>query len=226
MNSVKDWIIKHHTVVTLSSVLSILLGLFSAIIEELYEKNSAVVEMDLNIAQEIIVIRNPFLNQIFLTITQLGNTITLIISFTLALLLFICLKKYNQLITIVLTFLGSLVITFTIKEIVQRARPLDGLIVEHGFNFPSGHAFVGVCFWGVLFYLLSTLIKNKALKMLLIICGIILALLIGFSRVYIGVHWPSDVVASYLLSTIYVIVVIWMVANKNYIAEFFRGLRK
>lgn len=215
MNSLKIWITKHYLVVVSALFISFLLGLFSLILEEVYENDPKVVTIDNNISSFISSTRTLVLNDFFLLITQLGNTIPVLISFIFAVLFFFTKKKFSQLAIIVLSMLGCGVISFVIKEIVQRARPLDGLIVEHGFSFPSGHAFIGVCFWAVLFYLFSTLVSNRILKIALITVGIVLAILIGFSRVYIGVHWPSDVVASYLLSTVYVLIVIWLVNNKQ-----------
>jgi len=222
MQSLKTWIFNHHTIVILALLLSILLGLFSAILEDVYESDSKVVLADNSISQYVATVRDPQLNSFFLNVTQLGNTEPLLLSFLLISILFLYFKKYNQLVTIFLTFGGSAVITFVIKNIVQRARPIEGLIVEHGFSFPSGHTFAAVCFWGVLFYLLATLTKNKPLKLLLYIFAVLVAFLIGFSRVYIGVHWPSDVIASYLLSTVYVVVVVLMVENKERIFKLFR----
>lgn len=215
MNSLRSWISKHNTIVFIALVFSILLGLFSAILEDVYESDSTVVNADNSISQYFSTIRDPQLNNFFLGVTQLGNTEPLLLSFMLVCILFLLFKKYTQLVAIFLTFGGSAVITFVIKNIVQRARPIDGLIVEHGFSFPSGHAFAAVCFWGVLFYLLSTLTKNKPLKLLLLAIALLLAFLIGFSRVYIGVHWPSDVIASYLLSGVYVIAILILVENRE-----------
>ena len=221
-SSLKSWISKHHSIVIAAVILAILFGLFSAILEEVYESDSKVVNADLVISQTIASARDANLNTFFLNITQLGNAEPLMLSFLLVSVFFLYFKKYNQLITIFLTFGGSAVITFVIKNIVQRARPVEGLIVEHGFSFPSGHAFAAVCFWGVLFYLLATLTKNKPLKLLLYITAVLVAFLIGFSRVYIGVHWPSDVIASYLLSIVYVVTVIVMVENKERIFKLFK----
>lgn len=224
MNSLKSWISKHQTIIIAAFLLSILLGLFSKILEDVYEKDPRIINADINIANYITSIRDPILNKIFLTITELGNPAPLMISFAIVIILFFVYKKYHQLITIFLTLGGSGVITFVIKNIVQRARPIDGLIVEHGFSFPSGHAFAAVCFWAVLFYLLSTLTKNKPLKILLIIAAFVVAFLIGFSRIYIGVHWPSDVIASYLLSTVYTVIVIVLIHNREAIYTRFKSL--
>lgn len=219
MNSLKTWVSRHYLLI------AIFLGLFSSLLEDVYENDPKVLNADINVAKYITSIRTPELNDFFLFITQLGNTVPLVVFITAAFLFFFIIKKYSQLVTIFLTTVGCGVIIIVIKEVVQRARPIDGLIVEHGFSFPSGHAFIGVCFWGVLFYLFSTLVKNRFVKMGLILFGIILALLIGFSRVYIGVHWPSDVIASYLLSSVYVLAVILLVNNKQKLFSLVKNIK-
>lgn len=222
MDSLINWVKKHHTVIFLSVIAAVALGFFSYILENIYESDSTVVFIDNAIAVFVAENRVVFLNQVFLAITELGNTIPLTLAFTISIFFFLIFKKHNQLALIFLSFGGSAVITFVIKNIVQRARPIDGLITEHGFSFPSGHAFAAVCFWAVLFYCLSSFVKNRVLKVFIIVLGLILAALIGFSRIYIGVHWFSDVVASFLLSSAYSIIVIWLIDNKHKLISLYK----
>ncbi len=224
--SFKKWILKHHTLVASSFVAAVFLGLFSSILEDVYESDPDVIAFDVKTAEWITQIRDPFLNDLFLLITKLGDLKPLTFAFLISIAFFYFYKKYKSLATILLSVSGSAVITFVIKNIVQRARPELSLISERGFSFPSAHAFIAVCFWGVLFYLIYKLIKNKLLKIALIIVAITTVLAIGFSRIYIGVHWSSDVIASYLLSSVYATTVIYLVENHSYIVNLGRRILK
>lgn len=86
------------------------------------------------------------------------------------------------------------------KYTVRRPRPVGFMIVEEmGYSFPSAHALLSITFYGLLIYFLAKTIKNKPLK---IIVSVLLGLLIvfqGLSRIYLGVHYVSDILAGYLL---------------------------
>ena len=88
-----------------------------------------------------------------------------------------------------------------IKEILQRPRPEEALhlIQQGGFSFPSGHAMTGLVFYGLVLYFLLRSIKNSSTRGILLAVGVVYIFLIGFSRIYLGVHYPSDVLAGWCL---------------------------
>jgi len=88
---------------------------------------------------------------------------------------------------------------YSIKEIFQRARPLNALMPESSFSFPSGHALISLIFFGFLIYLAIKNIKSKTNKTIISVILIILILLIGVSRIILNVHWASDVMAGWFL---------------------------
>ncbi|MEK6935956.1 MAG: phosphatase PAP2 family protein [Nanoarchaeota archaeon] len=88
---------------------------------------------------------------------------------------------------------------YVLKNIIMRIRPLNSIISETGFSFPSGHATMGLILFGCLIYYSVEYIKSKSLKITAMSCSIIFILLIGFSRIYLRVHWFSDVIAGFLL---------------------------
>lgn len=95
------------------------------------------------------------------------------------------------------------------KFILQRPRPTEYRIIEEtGYSFPSGHSMVSMAFYGLLIYLIYKHIENKYLKWLLISILSLLIVLIGFSRIYLGVHYVSDVIAGFLFSIAYLILFI------------------
>ncbi|MGD0355225.1 MAG: phosphatase PAP2 family protein [Dehalococcoidia bacterium] len=109
------------------------------------------------------------------------------------------------------TMLGDLVILTSVKMVIHSARPLNGLIDEKDFSFPSGHVMSATVLFCILIYLGWQHWKSQKIK--LITASIFFALLdliIGFSRIYLNVHWLSDVVAGYLLGLCWVLFSIWV----------------
>ena len=91
-----------------------------------------------------------------------------------------------------------------LKRTVERPRPEGFRIVEElGYSFPSGHSMVSMAFYGLFIYFIYEKVKNKYIKWTSIILLTLLIVLIGISRIYLGVHYASDVLAGFLLSISY-----------------------
>lgn len=139
-------------------------------------------------------------------ITNFGGTIWLI-SLTIFLLIITKNKKIS--IGILVNLITSALINYTLKQILHRPRPTECRIInESGYSFPSGHSMVSMAFYGFLIYLIYKNIKNKYIKFGLIGVIGILIISIGISRIYLGVHYTSDVVAGFLLAISYLIIYI------------------
>jgi len=137
-------------------------------------------------------------------ITQFGGAVFLII---LAVILSIIIKNKKTAILIWANLGISTLLNQILKHIVQRPRPTEFRIIdESGYSFPSGHSMVSAAFYGFLIYLIYKNIKNKKLKWSLITILSVLIVLIGTSRIYLGVHYTSDVLAGFLISISYLIV--------------------
>jgi undecaprenyl-diphosphatase len=106
--------------------------------------------------------------------------------------------------------LSSLALMFGLKHFFGRPRPDVPLLFEaEGLSFPSGHALFSITFYGLLVYLLYHAIKSRGLKWTVIILLIILMLIIGFSRVYLRVHYASDVIAGFCVGFMWLVFAIW-----------------
>lgn len=128
-------------------------------------------------------------------------------------LLSIVLIKNNKIGLSIIVNLGVVgVLNLLLKNILQRPRPLEYRMINvTGYSFPSGHSMVSMAFYGFIIYLIYKYVKNKKLKWLLMIVIGILVICIGISRIYLGVHYTSDVLAGFLFSVSYLMLYTSMV---------------
>lgn len=149
---------------------------------------------------------NDSLTPIIKIITWFGSA-TCLLPLTLILLIAIKDKKTGLQIganLIIITILNQM-----LKFILQRPRPIEFKIInETGYSFPSGHSMISMAFYGYIIYLIYNNIKNKYLKTALISILSLLIVMIGISRIYLGVHYTSDVCAGFLVSISYLIIYI------------------
>lgn len=151
------------------------------------------------------------LTPIIKLITWFGSAICLII---ITIVLFIALKNKKNSILIGINLIIITIINQILKFILQRPRPTEYRIIdETGYSFPSGHSMISMAFYGFIIYLIYKNVKNKYLKITLITILSLLILMIGISRIYLGVHYTSDVCAGFLISAAYLIIYI-NISNK------------
>jgi len=160
-------------------------------------------------------IQNKNLTEFFKILTHLGSFITVII---LTVILAIVLKPILLKIFVVCNVgvVGSFCLV--VKNIVNRPRPVGiNLIAETGFSFPSAHSMISVVFYGFLIFLIWRFIVSKKLKIVLTSIFSLLAITICYTRVYLGVHFITDVMAGALAGIAYLLVAIWVyiILEKN-----------
>ena len=152
---------------------------------------------------------------IAILITNFGGAITLI---GLTIIFLLIMKNKKMSFSILLNLVIVTFLNIFLKNIIQRPRPDDfRLINETGYSFPSGHSMISMAYYGYLIYLIFKFVKNKKLKTFLITFLCILILTIGLSRIYLGVHYTSDVIAGFVLSVSYLIIYTSII--KKYIIE-------
>lgn len=165
---------------------------------------------DESIYNAIFGLRNDIIDLFFKAVTECANPIPIILIYTL---LVILLKRNDEIILSV-NLLSTLLLNQLLKNIIGRPRPLHlRLIKESGYSYPSGHSMIALCLYGTLIYLTIKRIKRKKLKITLITLLSLLVLLIGLSRIYLGVHYPSDVLGGYLITIPLIIITISLTNN-------------
>ena len=172
---------------------------------------------DDTIYNTIISFRNPLLDWFLKIITKFGNRLFIFI-LLIIMLLIIKEQKYRYIlgIEVILITLGNIVL----KNIIARIRPDHlRLIKQGGYSYPSGHAMISIAVYGFLIFYIYKKVKEKKAKVFLITLLTLLIIGIGISRIYLGVHYPSDVLAGYILASIILQVVISKISNRGNIND-------
>ena len=154
------------------------------------------------------------LSGILYVITKIGSTIGVIVVLLIILIPFIKLKKLSDFNYVFINTILGVLLMKGIKEIVRRARPSWRWIKESGYSYPSGHTISAVLLYGTLLLIVSKNVNGKLRKPLIIFLSIML-FLIPISRIYFGVHYLTDVLASYILGFI-ILIITSINMNKEY----------
>lgn len=198
---VKDFIIKNLKWI----ILFICLVGFLAIAEDVFHKEIMMKDI---IGYKLVstFLISDFATPIAKFITNFGGAIFLIIA---TIILFILIKNKKIGFSIISNLVIVTILNQLLKNILQRSRPNEFRIIEEtGYSFPSGHSMVSMAFYGYLIYLIYIYVKNKYLKWTLIVLLSILICTIGISRIYLGVHYTSDVLGGFLISISYLVIYI------------------
>ena len=185
------------------------LMLFSIICYQILNYDSLVIDTNAYsfIADNIM---NDSLTPILKVITELGGVAFTVVA---GVLIFIFCKKIRWFVTFDLV--GVTLINQLLKHIIRRPRPnILRLVEESGYSFPSGHSMVSMTFYGIIIYLVYKNVNDKYLKWLLITLLSLLILAIGFSRVYVGVHYFTDVIGGFLLGLAYLVIYVNIYNNR------------
>ena len=148
----------------------------------------------------VIGFRSDSLTKVLLFITEFASVKGIV--FLCAVSLIGLFWKYYKSLFLVLNVIVSTIFNVVLKNIMMVPRPnILRLAEETGYSFPSGHSMASVAFYGFIIYLILSSNMNKYLKVVISSLLVILIIVIGFSRVYLGVHNASDVIAGYAIST-------------------------
>ncbi len=160
-----------------------------------------VAAFDARVSSAIVALRGPALTVVARLVTATGDTLTVSLV-TAVLLYFLWRRRHRFAVSALVAIAGGALLANLMKDRFGRARPLaeSALItLPASFSFPSGHAMASLCVAGVLGYLTVRSSMSPRAKAIAVGALGLWALAVGLSRVYLGVHWPSDVIASWLL---------------------------
>ena len=150
---------------------------------------------------------NPTLDEVMGTFTNLGSTIVVVPLFVAALVLLIWRRHRHEALFLAVSMAGSLVLNQSLKLIFQRPRPqLAWAHVQPEYSFPSGHAMNSIVFY-VAVALIAWILWGRRVGLIATVLAIVLALLIGTSRIYLGYHYFTDVLGGFLAGAAWLIIV-------------------
>lgn len=179
-------------------------SLLAGLVEDVVTQDQ-IVRTDMHIANFMVLYRSAELTRVFTWITALGDWPIIVSAAVVISLLSYFRRKRKFIFPFWLTIFGAELFDFLGKIAFHRPRPGQALIAESDYSFPSGHATIAMVFYGFLVYAFFRSSKSIGVKCAGLLVGLALILLIGFSRLYLGVHYLSDVWAGYLLGALWLI---------------------
>ena len=209
---------KGRTLTFLSLALFYVLILFGGIVEDIINSDT-IVSVDKSIAQLVLAFREADVLQAFIWMTEWGNWQVAIPMAVFASLIFIVSKRWLLILPMMVSVLGSEGFTLLGKIAFHRPRPVEAVLYEHSYSFPSGHATIAIALYGFLAYVSIRRVTLWSAKVKLFFFALIFIGLLGLSRIIVGVHYLSDVWAGYLVGSIWLIVAVslteWLISRKH-----------
>ena len=155
-----------------------------------------------------------FFDKYFVFVTKFGNEITIVAVVLITMIIF---RSWDGWLLGILAA-NSALTNKIVKSIIQRPRPdVLKLIEQGGYSYPSGHSMISIAVYGYLLYYVVKRVSNKYIKYSLSVLLAILILSVGISRIYVGVHYASDVLGGFIFAAIEVMLIV------NYSNKHFRG---
>jgi membrane-associated phospholipid phosphatase len=194
-------------VVVLSLAVSILaLVLFAWLGREMLEGDT--LRFDDAVRSWVHQFASPAMTRAMTIVTHLGSR-GLLVQLLIVFIIFAKLRWRRAAIWLAIAMTGALLLELALKWAYHRPRP-EAFFgdLPHSYSFPSGHALTSLCFYGVMAGLLSARVKSLPWRIALWTLAVLLIIAIGLSRIYLGVHYPSDVAAGYLAATVWVTTII------------------
>jgi len=206
MRSVGHWFRESSVIRIIAglALAALVLGAFGWLVTGPYR--NSVVPFDSSIRYAMRQIQSPMWTALFLTVTKLGSTVYLAIIGTAAGLVFIFFRLFRSLFLFIIAMAGQAALHHTFKWLFARPRPsnLINYRAPESTGFPSGHAIAALCLFGMIAWIVTRQIESPAVKAGVWILTFVLVFLIGMSRVYIGIHYPTDVLAGFVAGLIWI----------------------
>lgn len=180
-----------------------LLALFAWLAEEVLE--GELTHFDLLFRTHIHSFASPTLTGCMTTASFFGSVLFLSIATVVLGSIFLAVHWRRAAAWLAVDMVGAAVLDFALKQAFHRPRPPAFFgTVPHSYSFPSGHALASLCFYFVVAGLLSARLSRQSSRAVFWIAAVAIVAVIGFSRIYLGVHYPTDVIAGYLAAAVWV----------------------
>lgn len=186
--------------------------LFLKIYRELFLINMS--QFDVLVSEYIYQVRDPLLTGMMKFVTDFGADY-LLVNFLALVSFFLWKKRKREALSFTIILATGLLLNLLLKELIQRPRPMmSPLVAMSSYSFPSGHTMNSTIFYLTMAFYYYHLTRRKRGSLFIMIGALGVILLIGFSRVYLGVHYPSDVLAGYVVGTWWLVTI--LLINKSY----------
>ncbi|MEW6002648.1 MAG: bifunctional DedA family/phosphatase PAP2 family protein [Nitrospirota bacterium] len=182
---------------------------FNEIVEDLIDKET-LFYFDYRIQGFIERIISPEITRCMVDITNIGGIYLTVITAGMLTLFLLYKRNWWKLFILFLVAGGGEAVLILLKLFFHRPRPMPQLIIAHGYSFPSGHAFSAISIYGFLIYL-TWMGKIRALKFIVLFVSIFLIFLIGISRIFLNVHYLTDVLGGYAAGIAWLVFCVVMV---------------
>jgi undecaprenyl-diphosphatase len=153
---------------------------------------------------------SPTLTTLMQLVTRFGSVMWLTVLGVCLAVALVLGKRWRDIALFIVTMAGATVLNITLKLSFGRARP-DAFFETpqpSSYSFPSGHALLSLCFYSALVVIITPRLHSRTARFLIWTADALLIALIGFSRIYLGVHYPTDVLASYAVALAWVVVAV------------------
>jgi membrane-associated phospholipid phosphatase len=149
--------------------------------------------------------RTPALNSVMHVVSFLGRTVVLAVLAACVVEWLLVRRRRRHAVLVAITTLGAALLVLVLKHLVTRARPpvADRLMTETSWSYPSGHSLGSAAVLGAIAVAVGARIVRHLYRVLVAVATVSLVVAIGVSRVYLGVHWPSDVLAGWLVGGVW-----------------------
>lgn len=183
------------------------LFLFYGLAEEVHEGDTR--QFDESTLALVNGFASPTLTSFMRAVTYLGSVGFLAGAGVCVILAFVLTRRRREAVMLLLTMAGAVILNFMLKMLSGRERPepFFGTPLPESYSFPSGHALLSFCFYGMIAAVITARIERTGRRACVWAVAVLLVALIGLSRVYLGVHYPSDVAAGYVAAFIWLMIV-------------------
>jgi undecaprenyl-diphosphatase len=186
---------------------AIVMVLFAVLASEVLEGETQ--HFDDAVRMTVYGVASPRATTVLHAITQLGSPLFLLPMTLVASLIFLRRRRIRGAILLTATMVGVSLLNWILKSVFQRPRPLPffGLTVPASYSFPSGHSLAAFCFYGALAALVTARLRSTFWSALVWAGAVVIIAAVGFSRLYLGLHYPSDIIGGYATGFVWVLTV-------------------